>query len=38
LGIENLEHLILVIKNELDDVRVGYDGAKKSMNIIDFLP
>jgi hypothetical protein len=37
LGIENLDHLILVIKNWPDDACVTHDGASKPMNMFDFL-
>jgi hypothetical protein len=37
LGIENLNLLILVIKNWLNNVCVGYDGAHYLMDMIDFL-
>jgi hypothetical protein len=37
LKIENLDHLILVIKIWHNNVHVGYDGAYKLMNMTTFL-
>jgi hypothetical protein len=37
MGIENLNNLILMIKNWHDDVCVGSKGAYKLINMIDFL-
>jgi hypothetical protein len=37
LGIENLDHLILIIKNWPDDACVTCDGASKPKYMIDFL-
>jgi hypothetical protein len=37
MGILNLNHLILMIKNWHDDVCVGSNGAYKLLNMIDFL-
>jgi hypothetical protein len=37
MGIENLNHLILMIKSWHDDACITSDGAYKLMNMIDFL-
>jgi hypothetical protein len=37
IGIENLDHFILVIKNLHNNVCIGFDGVVKPKNINDFL-